>query len=95
MDSLVTNIFLKQIILIYILQTLIILSLFKISTLLVSLMSQNLSQNIIAWQLIRTSNWIRPVFKILMILALLILAKLSQKCQVMHEKDSSAIPMPG
>ena len=55
------NIFLKQIILTYKLQTLITLSLFKISTLLVFLMSQNQSQNNIAWQLIRTSNWIRPV----------------------------------
>ena len=61
MDSLVANIFLKQIILIYKLQTLIILSLFKISTLLVFLMSQNQSQSIIAWQLIRMSNWIRPL----------------------------------
>ena len=62
MDSLVANIFLKQIILTYKLQTLITLSLFKISTLLVFLMSQNQSQNNIAWQLIRKSNWIRPVF---------------------------------
>ena len=61
MDSLVANIFLKLIILTYKLQTLITLSLFKISTLLVFLMSQNQSQNNIAWQLIRTVNWIQPL----------------------------------
>ena len=44
-DSLVANTFLKQIILMYKLQTLMILRLFKISTLLVFLMSQNQSQN--------------------------------------------------